>query len=224
MVAVAILTGSAVSAQDHLIPEEGSLNDRGVDHARTLRRAFFKGAELDAYRARVVCVPSFKPAWAATLVCDDQDGDRPAYFILTAELEGQAGVEAERAEVRRAKAPLDRETGEAVQKVWLTMLRGVRHPRHPVAGADGVTYHFSRFVKLLSDDPIAPAGWETGQIWTPDPASPPGRLARLADRLRAYAIAPQEERPKIRDGILKEATALQSDLDRGQTRGSGTPE
>jgi hypothetical protein len=224
-VAAVILTGRAVSAQDHLIPELGSLNDLGVDLAGHLRRDLFKGAEFDHYRARVVCVPSFKPAWAATLVCDDEDGDRSAsYSILYAELEGRVGVELERADVQRLRANIDREAAEAVQRVWLTVLRGVRHPKQFVSGADGITYHFSRFVARISDDPIAPRGWETGWVWTPRPGSPPGRLAALADRLRAYAKASPEERPRIRDAILKEASALQNDLDRRRTQDTGTRE
>ena len=213
-----------ICAGRDLIPERGAISGFGGEHDLALRKALFKGAEFNAYRARVVCVPSFKPAWAATLVCEDEEGDQTAYSLPCADFEGQSGVGVDRAEVRRIKAPLDRKAGEAVQRVWLSMLRGVRHPRHPVAGADGVSYHFSRFVRLPSDDPLAPAGWETGQVWTPDPGSPPGRLAALADRLRTYAIAQPEERPTIRDGILKEATALQSALDRRRTRATRTPE
>ena len=89
---------------------------------------------------------------------------------------------------------LDREAAGAIQNVSLRMLCVVRHPDTQRAGADGVTYHFSRFVTLGGDDPIVPGGWETGRIWTPDPTSMTGRLATIREAMRGFAMALQEKR------------------------------
>jgi len=226
MVAVAILTSPALSAsaQDHLIPERGTINEDITDHVRSLRRALLKDDHFNPYRARVFCIPSFKPAWVITLVCEGEGADL-AFFVEYAEFDGRAGGGGiEEAEVRRVRTPLVRETAETVQMVWLTMLRGVRYPRKPTAGADGATYHFSRFVRLLSEDPLAPAGWEAGQTWAPDPASLTGRLVALAEALRAYSLAPREERDKLQKRILQEAVSFKSDLDAPRPTSEKSPE
>ena len=211
MFAIAIIVSPSLdaSAQDHLVPELGSLNDLGVDYAKSMRDVLLKDAALH-YRARVICLRFGEAAWAVTLTRESDDP--PAYFIEHAVLEGRGKIENCRA--RRTKTPIDREAAEAIQKVWLRMLRAVRHPEVPRIGADGVTYHFSRFVPFAEDDPPAPAGRETGQIWTPDPASPPGRLASLSQAMRAYTLTQEAKRANQRERMLKEVVDLQSELDR----------
>ena len=103
---------------------------------------------------------------------------------------------------------------------WQRFLRGVTALRDKWDMTIVLVAH-SEITRI--DDPRAPSGWETGQTWTPDPTSPPGRLAALADRLRAYAIAPPGERPKLRDRLLKEAASLQSDLDQRHRLGERAP-
>jgi hypothetical protein len=220
ILAVAIIASPALdaSAQDHLVPELGSLNDLGVDYAKSLRDVLLKDAAFH-YRARVICLAFGEPAWVVTLTCDG-DGP-PAYFIEHAVLEGRGKIE--NCKVRRGKTPIDREAAEAIQRVWLRMLRAVRHPEVFRTGADGVTYHFSRFVPFGDEDPLAPAGRETGQIWSPDPASPSGRLALLGKTMRAYAITQGEKRADLRKRILKEVVGLESDLDRRRKPGERLP-
>jgi hypothetical protein len=219
--AVAIITSAAwnVSAQDHLEPERGSLNESlpSLDDALRLHKALLKDA-ADHYRARVICEPAFRPRWVVTLVCEK--GDRPVFFVEYAGLEDRKDGEFR---AQQARAPLDRETAEAIQNVWLRTLRAVRYPDVPRTGADGVTYHFSRFVPLAGDDPRAPGGWETGQIWTPDPASTTGRLASIGEAMRDFAMVPQENRARLRERIRKETIGLQSDLDQRPKPGQGSP-
>jgi hypothetical protein len=210
--AIAIVAGAATNApaQDHLEPERGSVHDSlaALRYAMELQKALFKDAAY-TYRARVICEPAFRPRWAVTLVCEGRD--RPAYFVEYAGLEHRADGQFR---AQKARAPLDREAAEAAQEVWLRMLRNVRYPEAPRSGADGVTYHFSRLVPLRSDDPHALGGWETGQIWTPDPNSRTGRLARIGEAMRDFAMASPERRDGVRERVFKEAIGLRSDLDR----------
>jgi hypothetical protein len=211
--ALTILASTAcnASAQDRLEPERGSVNEpvplASLAHYLELHKTLLRDAAFH-YRARVVCEP-FGPRWVVTLICEDRE--RPAYFVEYAGFEDRkdGGYR-----IRKARASLDREAAEAVQEVWLRMLRAVRYPDVPRNGADGVTYHFSRFVPLGLDDPLAPGGWEAGQIWTPDPTSTTGRLASIGVAMRDFAMAPPEKRTGLRGRILKQAVALKSDLDK----------
>ena len=68
-----------------------------------------------------------------------------------------------------------------------------------------------------------PGGWETGQIWTPDPTSQTGRLASLGEAMRDFVMAPQEKRTDLREKIFKEAISLQSDLEKHPKPGQRMP-
>jgi putative addiction module component (TIGR02574 family) len=222
---LAVLATDALdaAAQDHLLPELGSLNDPGVAHAKSIREVLLKDAAF-YYRARVICLPSGTPAWVVTLTREQEDP--PAYFVEYAVFEhgGGNGVRIEDSRVRKEKVPIDREAAEAIQGAWLKMLRAVRYPEVVVGGgADGITYHFSRFVPHLSGDSLASPGWETGQVWSPKPGSPPGRLASISELMRDYALASKEERAKLRGGILKEAVGLNSDLDKSRRPNESAP-
>lgn len=198
-------------AQDHLLPERGVLNEQlGLDYLKSVRDVLLKDS-APHYRARVVVIPTFQMHWAVTLTYEGDDP--PAYFVEYVVSEGKRSPN--EAGVRKIKAPIDREAAEAVQQVWFRMLREVHYPEKAVGGqADGVTYHFSRFVPYLSEDPKAPPGWEAGQIWTPDPASMPGRLVALSEALRAYASARHKERARLQESISKQANDLLSDLEK----------
>ena len=79
---------------------------------------------------------------------------------------------------------------------------------------DGVDYHFSRFVPLISrgkDDPLA--GWEQGTIWTPDDDSLCGDLVATGEALKRYSMAPPNDRDKIRAEIRAKVDRLETKLD-----------
>ena len=195
------------------MPERGSLNDdvSGLNYAKSLRETLLKDSAF-YYRARVICTPSGEPAWAITLTEEGED-DHRSYFIEYAVFEGGRAVRIEDAPVRRVKAPITLDAAEAVQRVWMRMLREVRYPEKAVGGqADGATYHFSRFVPLTSSDPGAPSGWEAGTIWSPRPTSFPGRLVSLGEAMRGYALARAEERGASQDRIFKQAVGLEAEL------------
>src|SRR5262249_4506031 len=118
--AFAIIASAAcnASAQDHLEPERGSFYESlaSLNYVMGLHKALLKDAAYH-YRARVICEP-FGPRWVVTLVCDESE--RPAYFL---EYAGFEDPKDGGSRVRNARASLDRKAAEAVQEVWLRMLR-----------------------------------------------------------------------------------------------------
>ena len=91
---------------------------------------------------------------------------------------------------KKARVPIDGETAESLNQVWRRMLRRTRYPKEPGVGADGVDYHFSRFLPLIDcgrPDPLG--GWEEGTIWSPNEESPCGELVAIVERLKSYAQA-----------------------------------
>jgi hypothetical protein len=212
------------SAQDHLEPERGILNQAEWqwNYSLKLREVLLKDAG-GYHLARMVCLPAFEPEWVVTVVRQDgEDRDAPqTYFVeyVAAEKKLFPPNEAQGVKAKKSRAPLDRETAESLNKTWRRMLRMTRYPKEPRLGADGVDYHFSRYVPLVDrgqSDPLA--GWEHGTIWTPDEESTCGELVAIGERLKAYATAQPEDRAKVSREIRERADKLASRLDR---EGSG---
>jgi hypothetical protein len=149
--AIVASPSSSALAQDHLEPERRSLNEALplLEYKLGLHKALLKGAATH-YRARIICEPAFRRRWVLTLVCEEEEGAPPVYFV---EYAGLAGPTDGRPGGQKARVSLDREAAEAIQNVWLRMLRAVRYPDTPRSGADGVNYYFSRFVSLIEADP-----------------------------------------------------------------------
>jgi hypothetical protein len=200
-------------AQDHLEPERGSLNDSEalLSYFGGIRKGLLRNGALH-YRARVIVVPSFKPAWAVTLIADN--GENQNYFVEYALFDGRPGVSLKDTEVKRVRTTLARESGEKVQEVWLRMLRQVRYSEDPAGGgADGVQYHFSRFVPRPASDPKVPPGMMAGWVWSPEPKSLAGRLAELGESLRDYALSSPDSRKGFENEVHRRALRLLSLLD-----------
>jgi len=75
--------------------------------------------------------------------------------------------------------PIDEALGGRIATVWKRMLMGVRHPKEKRAGCDGVTYHFSMWIKGR--------GILSGQVWSPDSKSRTAALVELTEALSRYA-------------------------------------
>jgi hypothetical protein len=80
--------------------------------------------------------------------------------------------------VRRAR-PLPRDVADGIKALWEVMLLEVRHPKKSEEGLDGTTYHFSTSVQGRGD--------QSGHIWSPEPESKTGQLARLAEAVADFA-------------------------------------
>jgi hypothetical protein len=208
------------SAQNHLEPERGLLNqpEGQWSYAQRLREAILKDA-AGYHLARMVCLPSFEPEWVVTVVRQTaEDHDRPHFYyveFMGAEKNLFHPNESQGVTVKKSRAPLDRETAESLNKTWRRMLRTTRYPKEPRLGADGVNYHFSRFLPLIDggrSDPLA--GWEQGTIWAPDEDSECGELVAIGERLKIYAQARPEDREKARQAIRESTAKLEVRLDR----------
>ena len=100
------------------------------------------------------------------------------------------------------------------------MLHQTRFPKEQGGGADGVDYHFSRFVALIDrGEPDPLAGWEQGQTWSPDKDTLCGELVAIAEALEEYALAQPEKRNRIRSSIQSKIKGLMSKLDRLEKNG-----
>lgn len=210
----------SASAQDHLEPEEGILNqaDEQWAYATRLREVLLKDAAT-YHLARMVCVPAFEREWVVTVVREDgEDFDAPHTYYV----EYVGAVEKlfrprdlQSPKVKKSRAPLDRETAEALNRTWRRMLRATRYPGESGLGADGVYYHFSRFVPLVDrgrPDPLA--GWEQGRTWSPDEESLCGELVSIGEGLKLYAQARPEDRGKIRSELRAQSDRLGATLER----------
>ena len=216
LIAGVLLATPPLVAQEHLAPERGSINEsEGIlDYHKSLQKTLLKNAPFH-YRARVICFPSFKPPWALTLVCqegDPENGEEPAYFLECVLMEDRPGLLIEETDVRTERVALDRDVAEAVQEVWLRQTRYT--DRHVGGGANGVNYHFSRFVPLGTNDPKAPSGWEAGWIWTPDSDSLTGQLASLSEILKSCAIDSMGDRKQALATIRERSKRLLLALNR----------
>jgi hypothetical protein len=215
------------SAQDHLEPERGGMNqiEEIWQYEKKLRAVLMKDA-APCYLARMVCLPSFEPEWMVTVAWEDEGEDRAdaprTYFVEYAGVEKQLWPRKKfrKVGVKRMRANLDRETAEAVHEVWRRMLHAVRYPEEDRFGTDGEFYQFSRMVPLFNQGrPNVPGGFEEGQIWSPDDGSLTLELIAIGEKLKEYANAPPEERDKLRAEVRALADQLKAKLDRPRPPG-----
>ena len=216
--------GLTASAQEHLEPEEGMLNqpEWECDYGHRLREVLLKDAASE-HLARMVCLPAFQPEWVVTVVREEpKDLDGPhTYYVecVVAERKLFPPKKSQGVMAKKARAPLDGKTAESLNQVWRRMLRTPRYPKEPGLGADGVDYHFSRFLPLIDcgrPDPLG--GWEEGAIWSPDEESSCGQLVAIGERLKSYAQARPEDRERVRREIRERVDKLGARLDRAQSK------
>ena len=97
--------------------------------------------------------------------------------------------------VRRRARPLPKDVASKIESLWGKMLLGVRHPDRPILGKDGVTYHFSAWIRGRGD--------LSGHVWSPEPGTKPGQLAALSVVLADYSRGDAD--PKLLSEQLEKA-------------------
>jgi hypothetical protein len=213
LLAAQLIPVPSAFSQDHLEPEAGILNalDSELDYAKSIRGVLLKGA-AGYYLARMVCLPSFETEWVVTVVREDaEDQDDPqTYYVeyVGAQSMIHQSKDPEGVKVRKARAALDSDTAELLNKTWHRMLQRTRYPKNPEPGADGVSYHFSRFVPLINRGMGDPdAGWEQGKTWSPDEDSLCGEMVAIGEALKDFALTKPGDRKRsgllIRDRTLR---------------------
>lgn len=139
-------------------------------------------------KANLVCVPSFEPEWALSIV-----GERKAgFWVLFMEAQNSLWYSTNTwysatadpkipsppiVEIFRSK--LVPALGGAVCDIWNRVLFQTRYPPEPLHGRDGTTYHFSYSRKRG----LAMAG----KTWSPEEETVPGKLVGLSQALKCYA-------------------------------------
>ena len=137
----------------------------------------------------VLCMPSFRPEWAVRL---ERVGRT---LTLTYPAAPIWPVGSPLPKIENAVAGLELKSYEAIESAWLKMIR-LAHPFHSGwSGLDGETYVFG----------YKQHGLMTAETWSPDPNTAPGRLVRLGESLREYALADPVLRPEMEERIQEEA-------------------
>jgi hypothetical protein len=220
VIAVSLLVVLAVPAraQDHLIPDTDAFAD--PDSHLLKCRHVFAAAFKPEVTLRALVIPAFSKEYVVGMHVGDAAAEafvpEPSSSIWDTELlemykKGEIGptltpegkvIPLDRDQeyitlkkrtpedyraikaVRRARR-LPKGVADGIKTLWKAMLLGVRHSEKE-DGLDGVSYHFSTWIRGRGD--------LSGHVWSPEPESKTGQLARLAEALADFArgAAPQE--------------------------------
>ena len=202
---LAVLTpfsGTPAFGQVYLEPEAGVFTPYEWEwhYARNLREVLLKDLGPN-HQARMICCPSSSPEWVVNIV---RQGEGELFRQGTREYSVEyAGAEEIifndklkliRPRVRKAQAPLDRETAEAVSEAWHRMLTRVRAQGLRNRPEDGVTYHFSRNAGLVEGGPPPGIGQGVARMNDEEFIGPTGQLAEIGVALKEYVTGKPERR------------------------------
>lgn len=138
--------------------------------------------------ASLVCLPSFEPEWALSVV-----GERRARFwVLLTEAQRSLWYSTSTwysttgdpeipctPSVNTHRSELATDLGGAVCDIWSKVLSQTRYPQEPLPACDGITYHF---VYSRKGKPTT-----AGKTWSPSRTTVPGKLVGLSHALRDHA-------------------------------------
>ena len=213
VLAMQLAPGLPALAQDHLEPEDSLLaaDELDWDYARKVRDVLLKDTASHSL-ARMVCLPSFQPEWAVSVVREDGPGRNDPinyfveYVVVDKPLWPPGNNASQNAKVKTFRAELDFETAGALSAIWGRMLRSVHYPEEPHIGVlDGEGYHFSGFIPANARGGGASGAFNAapeqpgqGQIWSPDEDSVCGRLVAIGEELKSYALTQEpDDRQKL---------------------------
>ena len=208
-IALAVHTAAAALAQDHLKPEPGPLADEREYHTK-VREVF-----AEVYRSnvllQVVFFPAFQPEEIAGIRKTENGfeafASKPSSHIwetfsiyeaekqtqgkplnpdsTLAEMKKQFPSDFREITVHTDSRSISAPLTERIRRVWEHMLLNARHPKQPVLGLDGETFHFSMWVYEH--------GWVSGEVWSPERGKTLA-LTRLAQALADYARGNADEK------------------------------
>ncbi len=212
-VALLVVLAAPANAPDHLNPDTSAFADPD-SHLLKCRHVFASAFEHEV-TLRALVLPSFTKEYVVGIQVGDAGAEafvlEPSSSIWDTELldmykKGEIGpsltsdgkeipLDQDQAyKALKKRAPEDyrairaicqarrlpRAVADEIKTLWKAMLLEVRHSEEEDEdGLDGITYHFSAWVPGRGD--------LSGHIWTPEPESKAGQLARLAEALADFA-------------------------------------
>jgi hypothetical protein len=224
IMAVALHTATLAAGDkpDELQPCDGLYSGFGPEPYYLALRDSLLG-EHNYRLCQILAIPSFEPEWTVYLI---QDGSGHAQIIYKAmkvnlwsemcdkikkntnstsfRTNGHDAIEALsqlKKEVVRALAPISGPTTVLLQQVWGGMLARVRYPQPDGSiGLDGITYHVSHWERG--------SGFRSGTTWSPEEGSRTSAFVQLAEDLRNYVLAQNNEQPTLELAMTNKAKAL----------------
>jgi hypothetical protein len=151
----------------------------------------------------VLCEPSFESPWAIGMRADGELTEIKVIFRRI-NIQNSGGATRPDLSFKDISASLDEETAAIVRQAWIRVLRETRYPlpTENAPGLDGEVYHFG-CGEMMS-----------GQIWSPEEKTLPGRLVSLTTDLRNYVTGYEWMRPVRAHRLRSEAKALYEDANK----------
>jgi hypothetical protein len=178
--------------EDHLAPADGYLSSYGHSHVYlTAVRDILVRSSVDSL-AVMVTLPSFQ---AESMVYLRPKGD--AFEVISARCSEQIWSSEKRdaIKIQQSERAISKKAADLITSVFSIATSRSRYATEPTLGLDGVTYHFSSFLRGT--------GVRAGQTWSPDPASACGQLVKLGEDLARYVRGDASE-----EDLIAEATSL----------------
>ncbi|WP_435008768.1 hypothetical protein P12x_000030 [Tundrisphaera lichenicola] len=200
LILLKICTNNAIG-QDHLIPENGHLNeDKSTnDYNSTLVDILGIDSDKSNYIARMVCLPAFEPEWAITIT----EVDNMHWIELSVATESVSSSKNPRkVTATKRRILFDSDCAIILRKIWIKMLLSVKYPSEPpeFIVADATDYRFSCFA--------IGRGKLAGKISEPMLDTLPKKLTEIGHLLRTYVEDDDLEKPKCISKILDLSTGF----------------
>lgn len=165
----------ARAQDDHLRPDEGYLSSAGFAHVYlvAVRDTLVRNATDSP--ATMVTLPSFQPESIVFLLEKDE-----TVFVVSAITTKQIWSSDNRRDIKvnTKEKPINAAIAEQISAAFALATSQAHYPKERRMGNDGVTYHFSSFVRGT--------GVMAGQTWSPDPHTTCGMLVTLGEDMHGY--------------------------------------
>lgn len=177
VVGLAAFTSCIAAEEDgaHLQPVDGYLSSYAHSHAYlvAVRNVLVRGAAQSP--AMMVTLPSFRPEYIVFL-----EAKAGQTFVVSATATAQiwSAEKRERVTVSQKEKLLRADIADEISAVFALATSQSHYPKEEQSGLDGVSYHFSAFLKG--------AGVRAGQTWSPASQTTCGRLVTLGEHLHGY--------------------------------------
>lgn len=201
--AVLVAATSSIGAEKdgaHLQPVDGYLSSyaHSHDYLIAVRTVLVRDAVQSP--AMMVTLPSFRPEYVVFL---EPHAGQSLVVSVTATTQIWSAKKRERVTVSRKEKLLGRDIADEIGTVFALATSQVHYPKEERSQLDGVSYHFSAFVKGT--------GVRAGRTWSRDSQTTCGRLIALGEHLHGYVrgeITAEKLQSEARDilGLLKKNT------------------